>query len=107
MLKRKFTEDNGIEYIRAEVARHSNLGLIIHPGSNHRITKSGHTGSIWIIPRHGGVSITANGQAAPRLYREMERILGAHHRKDAKGYRYFQASHPAEVEQIIALWSEI
>ncbi len=104
---RQKADKSGIEYIQAAVASHPNLGLKIHPGSNHRITKSGHTGSVWIIPRHDGVSITANGQAAPQLYREMERLFGQHHREDVKGYRYFQANKPQDVEWIIEKWSKI
>lgn len=104
---RRNVKEVGIEYIRAAVAKHPSLGIKIHPGSNHRITKRGHTGSVWIIPRHGGVSITANGQASQRLYREMERLLGKHHREDAKGYRYYQANDPREVEQIIGTWAAI
>jgi len=97
----------GFEFIRAAVAKFPNLSIKVHQGNNHRIMKQGHTGSIWIVPRHGGVSITANGQAAQRLYREMERLLGPHHRVDEKGYRYFQADDPMDVERVIKTWSEI
>jgi hypothetical protein len=105
--KRPQTSSPGYEYIRAAVAKHPNLELKVHQGFNHRIMKAGHTGSIWIIPRHGGVSITANGQAAQQLYREMERLLGPHHREDVKGYRYFQADKPSDVEKIIERWATI
>jgi hypothetical protein len=100
-------DEAGIEYVRAAVARHPNLTIKIHPGFKHRIMKSGHTGSVWIIPRRGGVSITANGHAARRLYREMERLLGSCHREDAKGYRYFQANQPHDVEMIIDAWAAL
>lgn len=99
--------DPRFDYIRVAVEKHPNLGILIHPGSNHRITKSGHTGSVWIVPRHNGVSITANGQAAQRLYMEMQHLLGVHHREDAKGYRYFQADRKETVEKIIDLWAEL
>ena len=105
--KRPQKSSPGYEYIRAAVAKHPNLELKVHQGFNHRIIKAGHTGSIWIIPRHGGVSITANGQAAQQLYREMERLLGPHHREDVKGYRYFQANKPIDVEKIIEAWAGI
>lgn len=95
------------EYIRAAVNKYPNLELVPHQGFNHRIRKQGHVGSVWIIPRGKGVSITANGQAAPRLYREMEKLLGNHHRQDAKGYRYWQADNPRDVEAIISSWSKI
>lgn len=106
--RRIFSQNEpGYEYIRAAVAEHPNLGLVVHRGLNHRITKNGHTGSMWITPRHGGVSITANGQAAFTLYREMERLLGPHHREDAKEYRYFQANNAHDVEMIIGLWAAL
>ena len=101
------SENPSYEYIRAAVAKHPNLKLVPHQKFNHRIKKQGHVGSVWIIPRHGGVSITANGQAAKRLYREMERVLGSHHREDVKGYRYFQANRPSDVEKIIEEWAAI
>jgi hypothetical protein len=96
-----------LDYIRNAVNRYPNLGLVVHRGYNHKITKQGHTGSVWIIRRYGGVSITANGQAAPRLYRKMEKLFGRHHREDVKGYRYFQADDPEDVARIIEIWSEI
>ncbi len=99
--------DQRYDYIRAAVEKYSNLGILVHSGSNHRITKRGHTGSVWIVPRHNGVSITANGKAAQRLYVEMERLAGTHHREDTKGYRYYQANDPQDVETIIEIWARL
>ncbi len=95
------------DYIREAVNSHPNLDLTVHPGFNHKISKDGHVGSIWICPRHGGVSISATGQAAPSLYREMERLLGPHHREDVKGYKYFQANEPSDVARVIETWSSL
>jgi hypothetical protein len=104
--RRRTVPEYGYEYIRAAVAEHSELEMVVHPGYNHRIMKRGHVGSIWIIPRHGGVSITANGQSAARLYREMERMVGAHHRVDRKGYRYFQVDREDDLKMIIDSWAK-
>lgn len=97
----------GFEYIRSAVSRYPDLDLLVHQGNNHRIMKSGHHGSIWVVPRRGGVAITATGQIAPRLYREMENLLGNHFKVDAKGYRYFQANDESDVEKIISVWSSL
>jgi hypothetical protein len=96
-----------LDYVRNAVNQYSNLGLVVHRGYNHKITKQGHTGSVWIIRRYDGVSITANGQAAPRLYREMQKLMGRHHREDVKGYKYYQANDPEDVAEVIRVWSEL
>lgn len=60
-----------------------------------------------MYPKGEGFAITATGAGIARLYGEFEKRFGQHYRQDWKGYKYWHAEDPRDIEAIISIWAKI
>ena len=96
------------EFIKGTADKHKRLSHQLNKGENHRISKTGVGGSLWITPRprFGAYDLETTGEAAKQLNPELTRRFGKNtSEKIAKGYKIWRVENQKDVEAVIAYWA--